>query len=475
MVNDERKFAPEPLSSPSPMNPEDIRNLPLRALAASLGRGEISSEAVVRAFLDRIEAVNPRLNAVVQLRAEGALEEARAADRVPAEKRGALHGVPMTIKDSLDTAGLVTTGGTKGRAAFIPAEDATVVRRVRAAGAIVLGKTNTPDLTLSYETSNLVYGRTNNPFDVSRTSGGSSGGAAAIVAAGGSPVEIGSDTGGSIRLPAHCCGIAGIKPTAGRVPRTGHIINYEGVSQFLTHIGPLARHVDDLALVLGIIAGPDGVDPHVVPVPLGDPSTVRLAGLRVGYYSRLPPLDSTAETAAAVGSAVDGLRRAGCAPVPIAIPDAERIYETYVAMLFGDGGAAVLRALDRWGSAESTLRARVAGMKTLSSAELTARYEWLDGWRSRMLALLAGLDAIVGPVSPAPAVPHDTFDRATAAYTQVFNLTGWPSTAVRAGTSPEGLPIGVQVVAHPWREDVSLAVAGEIERALAPRLPGPVL
>ena len=305
MVNDERKFAPEPLSSPSPMNPEDIRNLPLRALAASLGRGEISSEAVVRAFLDRIEAVNPRLNAVVQLRAEGALEEARAADRVPAEKRGALHGVPMTIKDSLDTAGLVTTGGTKGRAAFVPAEDATVVRRVRAAGAIVLGKTNTPDLTLSYETSNLVYGRTNNPFDVSRTSGGSSGGAAAIVAAGGSPVEIGSDTGGSIRLPAHCCGIAGIKPTAGRVPRTGHIINYEGASQFLTHIGPLARHVDDLALVLGIIAGPDGVDPHVMPVPLGDPSVVRLPGLRVGYYSRLPPLDSTAESTAAAVSAVE--------------------------------------------------------------------------------------------------------------------------------------------------------------------------
>jgi amidase len=453
---------------------EDIRRLPARALADALRRGALSSEAVVRAFLDRIEAVNPRLNAVVQLRAEAALAEARAADRLPEGQRGALHGVPMTIKDSLDTAGLVTTGGTKGRASFVPAEDATVVRRVRAAGAIVLGKTNTPDLTLSYETSNVVYGRTNNPFDVSRTSGGSSGGAAAIVAAGGSPIEIGSDTGGSIRLPAHCCGIAGIKPTVGRVPRTGHIINYEGASQFLTHIGPLARRVDDLALVLGIIAGPDGVDPHVVPVRLGDPSAVRLAGLRVGYYSSLPPLAPTAETVGAVESAVGALRGAGCEPVPIAIPDSDRIYETYVATLFGDGGAAVLRALDRWGSAESSLRARVAGMKTLSSGELTARYEWLDGWRSRMLALLAGLDAIVGPVSGGPAVPHDTFDRATAGYTQVFNLTGWPSTAVRAGTSPEGLPIGVQVVAHPWREDVSLALAARIETALEP-WPGPAL
>ena len=213
------------------MNAEDIRSLPLRALAASLRRGDVSSETVVGAFLDRIAEVNPKLNAVVQLRAEAALEEARAADRVPAGERGPLHGVPMTIKDSLDTAGLVTTGGTKGRASFVPSADATVVRRLRAAGAIILGKTNTPDLTLSYETSNLVYGRTNNPFDASRTSGGSSGGAAAIVAAGGSPMEIGSDTGGSIRLPAHCCGIAGIKPTAGRVPRTGHIIDYEGASQ----------------------------------------------------------------------------------------------------------------------------------------------------------------------------------------------------------------------------------------------------
>ncbi|HET6900342.1 MAG TPA: amidase, partial [Vicinamibacteria bacterium] len=200
------------------MRSEEICRLSARALADSLRRGALSSEAAVRAFLERIEAVNPRLNAVVQLRAEAALEEARAADRVAPARRGPLHGLPMTLKDSLDTAGLVTTGGTTGRASFVPAEDATVVRRVRAAGAIVLGKTNTPDLTLSYETTNLVYGRTNNPFDPSRTSGGSSGGAAAIVAAGGSPVEIGSDTGGSIRLPAHCCGVAGLKPTAGRVP-----------------------------------------------------------------------------------------------------------------------------------------------------------------------------------------------------------------------------------------------------------------
>src|SRR5262249_49726560 len=170
---------------------------------------------------------------------------------------------------------------------------------------------NTPDLTLSYETDNLVFGRTSNPYDVERTSGGSSGGACAIVAAGGSPLDIGSDTGGSIRLPAHFCGIAGLKPTAGRVPRTGHILNYEGACQFLTHIGPLARRVEDLALVPGVTAGPDGVDPHVPPVPLGEATAVGPARLRVAYYTSLPPLECTPETAAAVDRAVAALADAG--------------------------------------------------------------------------------------------------------------------------------------------------------------------
>src|SRR6266508_2387800 len=253
------------------MTPEELSTLSLTRLAAGLRSGQLSSEDVTRAYLDRIEAVNPKLNAVVLLRREAALREARAADLVSPEERAALHGVPVTIKDSLDTSGIVTTGGTKGRTGFVPSEDATVVRRLRGAGAIVMGKTNTPDLTLGYETTNLVYGRTNNPFDPERTSGGSSGGAAAIVAAGGSPLDVGTDTGGSIRLPAHFCGIAGLKPTAGRVPRTGHIIDYAGASQFLTHVGPLARRGEDLVLALRLIAGPDGVDAHVTPLPLPDP------------------------------------------------------------------------------------------------------------------------------------------------------------------------------------------------------------
>jgi amidase len=453
----------------------DPRSLSVVSLAGALRRGELSSETVTRAYLGRLEAVNPRLNAVVQVRREAALREARAADALPKAQRGALHGVPVTIKDSLDTAGIVTTGGTQGRAGYVPAQDATVVGRLRAAGAIVMGKTNTPDLTLAFETNNLVYGRTHNPYDQSRTPGGSSGGAAAIVAAGGSPLDIGSDTGGSIRLPSHFCGIVGLKPTSGRVPRTGHIIDYRGVSQCLTHIGPLARHVEDLGLALSIIAGPDGVDPHVVPLPLGDPGAVKVNGLRIAHFTKLPPQESTAETTSAVEHALRLLEGAGARTGAFGdVPDSSRIYETYTKLLFGDGGAAVLRLLDRWGSAESALRARMAGMPVLTGGELTAHYEWIDGWRSRMLALFESHDVIVCPVNVGPAPLHDSFDRATAAYTQVFNLTGWPSTVVRAGTSKEGLPIGVQVVAHPWREDVSLAVARHLEQALGP-FPGPVL
>jgi amidase len=243
---------------------------PAARLAGRIRAGEVSSVAAVEACLDRIGAVNPAINAVVAW-AGDALDRARAADARQAAGRidGPLHGVPFTIKDSLDTAGVVTTAGTVGWRDRVPDRDGTVVARLRAAGAILLGKTNTPEFTWSDETDNDVYGRTSNPYDLERTPGGSSGGPAAIVAAGGAPFDIGSDTGDSIRQPAHVCGIAGIKPTTGRVPRTGHWPGFEGIVAGLTQLGPLARRVDDLALLLPIIAGPDGVDPHVAPVPLG--------------------------------------------------------------------------------------------------------------------------------------------------------------------------------------------------------------
>ncbi|MFI5311964.1 MAG: amidase, partial [Gemmatimonadales bacterium] len=388
------------------------------------------------------------------------------------DRRGLLHGVPVTIKDSLDTAGIISTGGTKGRAAFVPAEDATVVKRLRAAGAIVMGKTNTPDLTLAFETTNLVYGRTNNPFDVTRTPGGSSGGAAAIIAAGGSPLDIGSDTGGSIRVPSHFCGIAGHKPTAGRVPRTGHIIGAEGAVESLTHIGPLARRVDDLALALSIIHGPDGVDPHIPAVPLGDHHNVTVRRLRVGHFTNLGTLRPTAETGAAVEGALKIFEKAGCRLHTIEIPGGDDLYPMYTALMWNDGGASVARILERWGTKESPLFDRIKAATTDSSADVTARLERWDRWRTQMLHLFADYDIIVCPVYVGPAPAHGTFARPSAAYTQLFDLTGWPSTVVRAGTSPEGLPIGVQCVAHPWREDLSLAAAKHLETALG-AFPGP--
>jgi amidase len=455
-------------------NSDDPRSFSLVTLAAAIRTGQITSEQAVRAYLDHIDLVNPRLNAVVQLRRDGAIAEARAADRVPPEKRGALHGVPVTIKDSLDVAGIISTGGTQGRAKYIPPHDATVVARLRAAGAIVLGKTNTPDLTMSFETNNLVYGRTNNPFDVARTPGGSSGGAAAIVAAGGSPLDIGSDTGGSIRVPSHFCGIAGIKPTAGRVSRAGHIIDFAGPAESLTHIGPLARHVDDLAFALSIIAGPDNIDPHLVDVPLRDYKKIPVRNLRVATFTKLGSLEPSAETASAIERALKILEKAGCKHTAIEIPGADDIYAVYTGLLWGDGGAGMARILARWGTTESPLFDRIKAAANLSSGDYSAQYEKFDNWRSSLLRIFADYDVLICPVNVGPAPFHGTFSRPAAAYTQLFDLTGWPSTVIRAGTSPEGLPLGIQCVAHPWREDISLAVAYHLESAFGP-FPGPSL
>ena len=270
-------------------------------LAAMIRDREASSVEIVEACLARIADVNSRINAVVAF-ADDALVRARAADAALARGAdpGPLHGVPFTIKDSLDTAGVVTTAGTAGWRTRVPERDATVVARLKAAGGILLGKTNTPEFTWSNETDNDVYGITRNPYDLERTPGGSSGGPGAAVAAGCAPFDIGSDTGNSIRQPAHVCGIAGIKPTSGRVPRTGHWPGFTGLLENLTQLGPMARRVEDLALLLPLIAGPDGEDPHVAPVPLGDPAAVAVDGLRVVMFTDNGIMTPTLETIAAV-------------------------------------------------------------------------------------------------------------------------------------------------------------------------------
>ena len=448
---------------------EELIYKPATMLASMIRRKEVSSVEVVEAYLQRIEAVNPKLNAVVQLSVETARTQAQQADAALArgDSQGPLHGVPMTIKDSLDTAGVISTGGTKGRASFVPTADATVVARLRAAGAILLGKTNTPEFTLSFETDNLIYGRTSNPYDLSRTSGGSSGGAAAIIAAGGSPFDIGSDYGGSIRLPAHCCGIAGIKPTAGRVPRTGHIFPFGGILDTFQQLGPLARTVNDLKLLLPLIVGPDWIDPAIVPLPLGNPEAVPLNPLRVAFHTDNGVLAPTQATAAVIRKAATLLADEGMRVEEARPKGIEQSYETFRALVSADGGAAVRRLLQAAGTTEHSFPG-LSAAQAVSAAQLDALIVKWYRIRSAMLSFFREYEVILCPVNAYPALPHGSMEEVLQAfsYTMTYNLTGWPGAVVRGGTSPEGLPIGIQIVAQPWREEVALAVAAYLEKAL---------
>ena len=444
------------------------------AIAQAIRGKQVSTVEVVQAHLDRIAEVNPSLNAVVCICADRALDEAREADAAISrgEDLGPLHGVPMTLKDSLNTQGVVSTGGTVGRRDFVPERDATLVARLRDAGAILLGKTNTPEITWSGETDNDVYGRTNNPFDLERSPGGSSGGAAAIVSACGSPFDIGSDTGGSIRAPAHLTGIAGIKPNSGRVPRTGHIINYTmGAIDSYTQNGPMARYVEDLALILPIISGPDWIDPAIVDMPLRDPADVDLSGLRVAFYTDspgfIPPDQGTRDT---VKTAVRALEDEA-ASIEESVPrPLSRVPELNDKSSEGDGGAGTRRLLEKIGATDISPRLNkwLDEAELIPTAEFTKTLEDLDQYRSDMLRFMRGYDVIISPVTSQPAQPHGEYSKEDgyAIYTHPYNLTGWPATVIRCGTSSEGLPIGVQIVARPWREDVSLAVAAFLESAL---------
>jgi amidase len=415
--------------------------------------GNLSSRDIVEACLERIEQINPKVNAVVQLAAERARNEADELDRQTArgQYKGPLHGVPITIKDSLDTEGIVTTGGTMGRKGFIPSQDAPVVARLRDAGAVLLGKTNTPELTFSGETNNLIYGRTNNPYDLKRSPGGSSGGSAAVIACGGSALELGSDTGGSIREPAHLCGIAGIKPTSGRTPRSGHIVPYGGgILDSLTQLGPMARYVEDLALSLPLICGPDGQDPAVVPVVMRNPQDVDLSALRIAWYA-----DNGIVSPRHLVNLTTQLREATNAGFIM------RLLERHGTREHG-------RELDGYLTEEG-----IANANRVDPALLEA----VDEARSRALGFFTDYDAILCPTSFAIARPHqashgDSFDE--WGYIQIHNLLGWPGVSVRAGTSAEGLPVGVQLVAAPWREDIALALAHEIEKLMGGFQPPPL-
>ena len=450
-----------------PLDPTEASAL---RLGTAIRRREISAVEVLDAILARIDKVNPTINAVVQVDRERARESAKAADRERAGPEKPLHGVAVTIKDSFDTAGIISTGGTWGRRAYVPPEDATVVARLRKAGAIILGKTNTPELTAGGETDNEVYGRTSNPYDPSRTCGGSSGGAAAIIAAGGSPFDCGNDTAGSIRLPAHFCGIAGLRPTNGRISRAGHITGPEGILQSITASGPMSRHVEDLTLGLQVLTGPDSRDPFMVPMPLYDPAAVTLRELRVAVFTDNGVISPTPEIARAVTDSAAALRSAGATVTearPEGFADAS---QAGFRMMTGDGAATLLRIMDRWGTDKehSDVRVGLERAPAMPTAEFTALLEKIDAARLAMRAFIDRFDLIICPVNVEAAVAHGTTGERVvpgASYTLPYSVAAWPTGVVRVSTTATGLPIGVQVAAGPWREDRVLAALAHLEKA----------
>ena len=461
------------------------------ALAKAIREKQVSAEEVVNAYLRRIAAVNPKLNAVVQLTAEAARAQAREADAALArgELKGPLHGVPFTVKDTIETAGVICTAGTKGRAIFVPTQDATAVMRLRTAGAILLGKTNVSELGLLSECDNLVYGRTSNPYDVSRIPGGSSGGEAAILAAAASPLGLGSQ---DIGLSAHCCGITGVKPTAKRVPMTGHFpLPTFGVTSHqqarggtMWQIGPMARFVEDLTLILPLVAGEDGLDPNTATMPLGDPRTVELKRLRVAFYTDNEIMSSTPDTVAAVRAAAKALADVGLVVEEERPERLKQSYELFLRLTFSEPTVRwVEQMLEKAGTIEphpwTQWFMKTAHPNKRERGDLRTLAGSVASYHSSLFAFLEKYDVILCPVSPSPAPAREATpsDAQTLvwSYLAAYAMTELPTVVVRASASPEGLPIGVQVVAREWQEHIALAVAQHLQTVLGgwqpPQLP----
>lgn len=456
---------------------EDIKYASVVQMAQMIRDKEISSVELVNTMYERITEVNPQINAVVLNCKERALIEAQKADDLLAkgEILGPLHGVPMTIKDSLETEGVLSTGGTLGRKDHIPSKDATIVARLRESGAILLGKTNTPEFTLSGSTANLIYGMTSNPYKEDYSPGGSSGGAGAIVASGGSPFDIGSDFGGSIRGPAHFNGICGIKPTTGLVPRTGHIVDYGGLFDSYQVLGPMARYVEDLKLILPIIMGPDQIDAAIHPVPWTDPDSIQIKNLKYSWFINHGSTKSCSiETVEAISRAVASLESAGIQLTEDApIKDFQEAEKIRQQLFSADGRAWVGRLAEKYSTKQTHPLLRLPDPSTaILSKDFTELVEKLDSCRSKLLQWVQNYDIVICPVHFDGAAPNPTvFEKSSGSsedygYMGLFNLTGWPAAVVRAGTSKEGLPIGVQIIGQPFQDHKVLAVAQYLEKQL---------
>jgi fatty acid amide hydrolase 2 len=467
-----------------------MRQTSARGLATAIREGRTTSTAVVHAHVKRLCRAAD-LHALVAERFEAAYEEAAEADRRVAatapEKRGTLPpllGVPCTIKESIAVAGMPNCAGVVHRRGVRAERSAPVVERLLGAGAIPLGVTNTSELTMWIESENRVYGRTRNAYDPSRSAGGSSGGEGAAVGCGGSPFGLGSDMGGSIRLPAFFNGVLGHKPTPGLVPNSGQWPFDEGESARMVGIGPLCRRAEDLALVLGIIAGPDGEDRRVREAVIGDPGEVSIEGIDVVLAERAWLTPMRAGALRARERAAEALERAGARIRREPMKGLRRAMELYLAALeeWSVGTAADLltvegevglRMRDLW----ARRRDHTAATALLIAGEQTGR---LVPWRRgrRLVAAVESLRAetigVIGegvllhPPYPGPVPRHrHTLGRPRVlAPTAAFNLIGLPATEIPLGLGGDGMPRGVQAVAAPDRDHVTIAVAERLERDL---------
>jgi len=458
--------------------------LPAVSMAGQIRKGKISPVELVEAHLAQIEKLNPKLNAFVQLDAERARRAARDAESAVIHEKtqhkplGPLHGVPISIKSSISVAGLRCEAGTRLRAGFVAQQDAPLVARLKNAGAIVLGVTNTPELLMAWETDNLLYGRTNSPWDLERTPGGSSGGEAAAIAAGMSAGGVGSDGGGSIRVPAHFSGICGLKPTPGRIPATGHFPVSAGPFALIGVVGPMARTVADLKVLFEVMQGPDVADTCSAPVPVRWPSGDDITKLRIGYFEDDGRTPVTSEIRAAVRTAAEALLRAGFQVEPFrpaGLEEARRLWHKF----FVTAGGMLLRPMFK--GREADLSPILKQFLDWSAAEPALTGETLlDAWvrrdaaRAQFFAQMQRYPILLCPPAAVPAFRHGerswqvegkTVNYLDAwSYTEFFNLLGNPAAVVPVGRSPEGLPIGVQIVGRPWEEEQVLSVAAALEK-----------
>lgn len=458
----------------------DLTFLPAVEMARQIREKKISPVELAEAHLAKIERLNPKLNAFVDVNSEHVRREARNAEEALTRggELGPLHGVAVSVKSSVDVAGMKCEAGTRLREGSVAGEDAPLVSRLRNAGAIVLGVTNTPELLMAWETDNLLHGRTNSPWDLDRTPGGSSGGEAAAIAAGMSAGGVGSDGGGSIRVPAHFSGICGLKPTPGRIPSTGHFPASGGPFAILGVVGPMARTVDDLKLLFEVMQGPDDGDTCAAPVPVRWLNESETRQLKIGYFEDDGRTPVAPEIRAAVRQAVKALSDAGFSVEPFRPQGLEEARVLWKKFFVKVGGMLIGPMFDRH---EGNISPMLQQFLEWSAAEpqftensLLAAWFRRDQLRVEFARQMREYPILLCPPAAIPAFRHGernwvvegkTIHYLDAwSYTEWFNLLGNPAAVVPVSQTSEGLPIGVQIVGRPWAEEEVLSVAAALEK-----------